>query len=116
MSGATPTLTYLKLSYILTQLLYARTESPLKGLLLFRKAWNIPVLFSICFYQTHTNITNDCVSITTTLVMGVKLMTDKYKKIHTLKVTVSAKISKCHKNIYFPAQQSLQNTLHRHLY
>ena len=41
------------------------------------------VFFSICFYQVHINMTNDCVSITKTLVMGVKLMTGRYKKILT---------------------------------
>ena len=48
-------------------------------------------------------MTNDCVSITKTLVMGgVKLMTDRYKKRFTQKVKVSAKINKCHKkNSYF---------------
>ena len=80
MSGAMPTLTYPQLSYLLTQLIYARTKSPQKGLLLFRKAWNMPVLFSICFYQIHISMTNDCVSITKTLVKGVKLMTDRYNK------------------------------------
>ena len=78
MSGAIPTLTYLKLCYLLTQLIYARTKSPQKALLLFRKAWSMPVLFSICFYQIHINTTNDCVSVTKTLVMGVKLMADRY--------------------------------------
>ena len=43
-------------------------------------------------------MTNDCVSITKTLIMGVKLMTWRYKKIPTKKVSVSAKISNCHKN------------------
>ena len=51
MSGAIPILTYLQLSYLLTQLIYARTKSPQKGLFLFRKAWNMSVVFSICFYQ-----------------------------------------------------------------
>ena len=83
MSGAIPILTYLWLSYLLTQLIYAGTKSPQKGLLLFRKAWNMPVLFSICFYQIHINMTNDCVCITRTLVKGVKLMTDRYNKIST---------------------------------
>ena len=74
MSGAIP------LSYLLAQLIYARTKSLQKGLLLFCKAWNMPVLFSICFYQIHISMTNDCVSITKTLVKGVKLMTDRYNK------------------------------------
>ena len=65
MSGAIPILTYLQLSYLLTQLIYARTKSPQKGLLLFHKAWNM---------------TNDCVSVTKTLMIGVKLMTERYKK------------------------------------
>ena len=80
MPGAIPTLTYLCLSYLLTQLIYARTKSPQKGLLLFRKAWNIPVFFSICFYEIHISMTNDCISITKNLVMAVKLITDRYKK------------------------------------
>ena len=80
MSSAIPTLTYLQLSYLLTQLIYARTKSPQKGLLLFRKAWNMPVLFSICFYQIHINMTNDCASIPKTLMMGIKLMTERFKK------------------------------------
>ena len=79
MSDAIRILPYLKLSCLLTQLIYTRTKSPQKGLLLFRKAWNMPVLFSICFYQIHINMTNDCVSITKTLMMGVKLMTERYK-------------------------------------
>ena len=76
MSGAIP------LSYLLAQLIYARTKSLQKGLLLFCKAWNMPVLFSICFYQIHINMTNDCVSITKTLMMGVKLMTNRYRYTH----------------------------------
>ena len=81
MSGAIPILTYLLLiSYLLTELIYARTESPQKGIFLFQKAWNMPFLFSICFYQTYVNMTNDGVSITKTLMMGVKLMTERYKK------------------------------------
>ena len=83
MSGAIPTLTYLWLSYLLTQLIYARTKPPQKGLLLFHKAWNTPVLFSICFYQIHISMTNHCVCITKTLVKGVKLMTDRYDEILT---------------------------------
>ena len=80
MSGAIPILTYLQLSYLLTQLTYARIKSAQKGLFLFHKAWNMSVLFSIYFYQIHINMTNDCVSITKTLMMGVKLMTERYKK------------------------------------
>ena len=80
MSGAIPILTHLWLRYLLTQLIYSRTKSPQKGLFLFRKAWNMSVLFSICFYQIHINITNDYVSITKTLMMVVKLMTERYKK------------------------------------
>ena len=79
MSSAISALTYLQVSYLLTQLIYARTKSSQKGLLLFRKEWNMPVLFSICFYQIHINITNDCASITKTLMMEVKLMTDSHK-------------------------------------
>ena len=93
MFDAIPILTYLYLSYLLTQLIYARSKSPQKGLFLFCKAWNMPVLFSNCFYQIHIKMTNDCVSITKTLMMGVKLMAERYKK-HS------------HKEfIYFPAQQ-----------
>ena len=80
MSSAISALTYLQVSYLLTQLIYARTKSSQKGLLLFRKEWNMPVLFSICFYQVHISMTNGCVSITKTLMIGVKLMTDRYKK------------------------------------
>ena len=80
MSGAIPILTYLWLSYLLTQLIYARTKSPQKGLFLFRKAWNMSVLFSICFYQIHIKMTNHCVSVTKTLIMGVKVMTEEYTK------------------------------------
>ena len=101
MSSAIPIITYLCLSYLLTQLICARTKSPQKCLFLFRKASSIPVLFSICLYQIHINITNDCVSITKTLVMGVNLMTEKCKKILTENVKVSVKISRCHdKNSY----------------
>ena len=50
-------------------------------------------------------MTNDCVSITKTLVKGVKLMTDKYKNTH-IKSEGHAKKNKCHKKIvYFPGQQ-----------
>ena len=43
-------------------------------------------------------MTNDCISITKTLMMGVKVMTKRYKKkILAQKVKVSAKISKCYK-------------------
>ena len=59
MSGAIPTLTYPNLANLLTQIIYPRTKSPQKGIPLFRKAWNIPVLFWIYFYQIHINITND---------------------------------------------------------
>ena len=82
MSGAIPILTYLWLSSLLTQLIYARTKSPQKGIFLFRKPWNMPVLFSVCLYQIHMNMTNVFVSITKSLMMGVKLMTDRYKKMH----------------------------------
>ena len=46
MSSAIPILTYLQLSYLLIQLIYARTKSPQKGLFFFHKTWNM---------------TNDCV-------------------------------------------------------
>ena len=71
---------YLYLSYLLTELTYARTKSPQKGLVLFHKAWNRPVLFPNFFYLIYINMTSDCVSIKT-LTMGVKLIADKYKKI-----------------------------------
>ena len=80
-SGAIPMLTYLQLSYLLTQLTYARTKSPQKGLFFFQKAWIMLVLFSACFYQIHINVNNDCVSVTKILMMGVKVMTESYKKI-----------------------------------
>ena len=75
MPSVIPMLTYLWLGYLLTELIYARTHSPQKGLFLFHRAWNMPVLFSIFFYQIHINMTNDSVSITKTLMMGVKVMT-----------------------------------------
>ena len=53
---------YPYLSYLL---IYARTQSPQKGVFLFHRAWNM---------------TNDCVSVTKTLMIGVKLMADGYKK------------------------------------
>ena len=93
MSGAIHILTYHQLSYLLTQLIYARTKLPQKGLFLFRKAWNMPVLFSICFYQIHINMTNDCVSVTKILVKGVELMTDT-KNTH---IKSNAKMNNCHK-------------------
>ena len=80
MSGAISALTYLQVSYLLTQPIYARTKSSQKGLPLFRKEWDMPVLFSVCVYQVHISMTNGCVSITKTLMIGVKLMTDRYKK------------------------------------
>ena len=52
-------------------------------------------------------MTNDCVSITKTLmVKGVKLKTERYEK-YIKKANVSAKINNCHtkKFIYFPAEQ-----------
>ena len=85
MSDAIPAVTYLQLSYLLTQIIYARTKSPQKCLLPLRQLWNIPVFFSICFYQIRINMTNDCVSITKTLMKGVKIMTDRYKKMLTKK-------------------------------
>ena len=62
MSGAIPILTYLWLSYLLTQLIYARTQSPRKCLFLF---------------SSHHH---DCVSITKALMMGEKLMAHAMKK------------------------------------
>ena len=48
-------------------------------------------------------MTDDCDSVTKTL----KLMTERYKKILSQKVKVSAKINKCHqkKLIYFSVQK-----------
>ena len=83
MSGAIPVLAYLYLSYFLTQLIYARSKSPEKCLFLLCKAWNMSVLFSICFYLIHINVTNDYASFYKTLMIGVNLMTEKYKKILT---------------------------------
>ena len=113
MSGVIPILTYLQLSYLLTQLIYARTKSPQKGLLLFRKAWNMPVLFSICFYQIHINMTNDCVSITKTLMMGVKLMTERYKKNTYIKSKRPCQCKEMSQKelLYFRAEQCLRNCL-----
>ena len=67
MSGARPILTYLQLRFLLTQLIYTRTKSLQTGLFLFHNAWNM---------------TNDCVSVTKTLMMGVKLMTEVQKNTH----------------------------------
>ena len=53
-------LNYLWLNYLLTQLIYARTQSPQKGLFLFHKAWNMAVSFSICFYQSITLLNCQC--------------------------------------------------------
>ena len=61
MCDAIPILTYLQLSYLLAQLIYARIKSPQKGLFLFHRTWNMSVLFSICFYQIHFNMANDSV-------------------------------------------------------
>ena len=52
MAGAIPTPTNFYLSNLLTQLIYARTKSPQKSLLLLNKAWNMPVLFSIFLPDT----------------------------------------------------------------
>ena len=64
MSGAISILTYLQLSYLPTQRIYARTKSTQKVLFPFHKAWNM---------------TNDCVSVTKTLMMEVRLMTEVQK-------------------------------------
>ena len=61
MPGAIPTLTYSNLANFLTQLIYTRTKSPQKGIPVFRKAWNMPVLSLIYSYQIHSHKTNDCV-------------------------------------------------------
>ena len=64
---------------LLTQLIYARTKSPQKGLLFFHKAWDM---------------TNDCVSVTKTLMMGVKLAERYTKSVSKVenKVSVSKRI------------------------
>ena len=60
MPGAIPTLTYLSnLANLLTQLIYTISKSPQKGIPLFHKAWSMPVLFCIYFYQIHINMTSD---------------------------------------------------------
>ena len=51
----------------------------------------MPVLFSICFCQIH--MPNECVSITKTLIMGIKLMTERYKKNTHIKSKGREKIS-----------------------
>ena len=79
--------------YLLTQLIYARTKLPQKGLLLFRMAWNMLVLFSICFYQIHISKINDRVSITKTLVYTHMKSKDQ----------CSDKLVSQKKFIYFPA-------------
>ena len=40
------------------------------------------VLLSICFYRIN-DMTNQCVSITKTLMLGVKLMTERYEETLT---------------------------------
>ena len=77
----------------------------LNHLLLFRKLWNMPVLFSICFYWIHVSMTNDCVSVTKTLVKRAKLMTDRYKKYIKSKRHWKDKLVSQKKLIYFPAQE-----------
>ena len=84
MSGAIPILTYPQISYLLTQLIYARTKSLQKGLFLFHKAWNI---------------TNYCISVTKTL-MGVKFMTERYKKNTQIKSKGQCKDKCLKKNSY----------------
>ena len=62
-------------------------------------------------------MTNDCVSITKTLMMGVKVMTERYKKILASKVKVSAKISNCHKkNSYIFLRNNDCETLYVDIY
>ena len=46
-------------SFILVNNTHTRTKSSQKGIPLFGKAWNMPVLFWIYFYQIHINMTND---------------------------------------------------------
>ena len=59
---------------------------------------NLPVLFSICFYQIHIDMTNDCVSITKTLMLGIKVTIKRYKKNARIKSKSQCKESKFHKN------------------
>ena len=51
----------------------------------------MPVNFSICFYQMHINMTNDCVSVAKTQTMEVKLMGERYKKNTYIKSKVQWK-------------------------
>ena len=60
-----------------------------KGLFLFHKA---------------SNMTNDCVFVTKTLMMGVKLITEKYKNTH-IKSKDQCKDKCLKKLVYFPALQ-----------
>ena len=62
---------------------------------------------SIYFYQIHIDMTNDCVSITKTLVKRVKLMADKYKENTHIKSKGKCKDKEVSqkKIIHFPAQQ-----------
>ena len=53
MSGAIPILTYLWLSYLLTQLIYARTKSPQKGLFLFPQDMEHDQWLYLCYQNTH---------------------------------------------------------------
>ena len=49
MSGAIPVLTYFYLSYLLTQLIYTRTNSPQKVFFLFRKHGTCQFFFQFVF-------------------------------------------------------------------
>ena len=82
MSGAIPILTYLQISDLPTQLIPLELNH-LRKISFSSARHGTCQFFSQCFYQIHINMTNDCVSITKTLMMGVKSMTERYKKILT---------------------------------
>ena len=63
-------------------------------------------------------MTNDCVSITKTLMMGVKLMTERYKKNTHIKSKGQCKdkISVSKRIHIVSCATMIAKTLHRHLY
>ena len=81
--------TYPKLKFLLTQLIYARTKlCKVLELITSEGSPSLPqgmehVSAFLNLLLPDTYMTNDCVSITQTLVMGVKLMTGTYDKILT---------------------------------
>ena len=52
MSATIPKLTYLQLSYLLTQLIYDRAKSPQNGFSLFHKAWQM-INDCVCYQNPH---------------------------------------------------------------